>query len=45
MGTFLGLPIIRVTVFWSLYWDSSILGKLPQAKIPRTPLLGCGLGE
>ena len=26
MGTFLGVPIIRTTVFWGLDWGASILG-------------------
>ena len=26
MGTFLGVPIIRIIVFWGLYWGSLILG-------------------
>ena len=25
-GTFLGVPIIRIIVFWGLYWGSLILG-------------------
>ena len=25
-GTFLGVPIIRTIVFWSLYWGTLILG-------------------
>ena len=25
-GTFLGVPIIRITVFWGLYWGPPILG-------------------
>ena len=26
MGTFLGVPIIRIIVFWGLYWGPLILG-------------------
>ena len=26
MGTFLGVPIIRIIVYWGLYWDPPILG-------------------
>ena len=29
MGTFLGVPIIRTTVFWGLYWGPPILGNYP----------------
>ena len=25
-GTFFGVPIIRIIVFWGLYWGSPILG-------------------
>ena len=36
-GTFLGIPIIRIIVFGSLYWGSSILGNyhviLPWQKV------------
>ena len=28
-GTFLGVPIVRNTVFWRLYWGPPSLGKLP----------------
>ena len=27
-GTILGGPIIRIIVFWGLYWDSPYFGKL-----------------
>ena len=27
MGTFLGVPIIRIIVFWGPYWGPLILGK------------------
>ena len=26
MGTILGVPIIRIIVFWGLYWGALILG-------------------
>ena len=26
MGTFLGVPIIRILVYWGLYWGPLILG-------------------
>ena len=26
MGTFLGVPIIRIIVYWGLYWGPHILG-------------------
>ena len=26
MGTFLGVPIIRIIVYWGLYWGPLILG-------------------
>ena len=34
-GTFLGVPIIRTTIFWGLYWGTLILGnyRLEQGKI------------
>ena len=25
-GTFLGVPIVRIIVFWGLYWGPPILG-------------------
>ena len=28
-GTFLGIPRIRIIVFWGLYWGSPYFGKLP----------------
>ena len=28
-GTFLGVPIIRILVYWGLYWGPLIFGKLP----------------
>ena len=28
-GAFLGVPIIRITVFWGLYWASRHSGNLP----------------
>ena len=28
-GTLLGVPIIRIIVFWGLYWGPLILGKIP----------------
>ena len=29
-GTVLGVPIIRIIVFWGLYWGSPCFGKLPH---------------
>ena len=29
--TLLGVPIIRIIVFWGLYWGSLILGELPNS--------------
>ena len=31
--TFLGAPVIRIVVFWGLYWGLPILGKLPYIYI------------
>ena len=28
-GTILGVPILRITIFWGLYWGPPYLGKLP----------------
>ena len=28
-GTFLGVPIIRIIVYWGLYWGPLTFGKLP----------------
>ena len=33
MGTFLGVPIIRTTVFWGLFWGCLYFGKLPYGAI------------
>ena len=30
--TFVGVPTIRITVFWGLYWGSPYLGRLPYIK-------------
>ena len=34
-GNLLGVPIIRTTVFWGLYWGSPYFGRLPY--YPRDP--------
>ena len=26
-GTFLGVPILRIIIYWGLYWGTLILGK------------------
>ena len=55
-GTLLGLPIIRITIFWGLYWGPLIFGKLPfrrvgvsslrfRAKGLELRLRDCGLVE
>ena len=31
--TFLGVPIIRILVYWGLYWGPLIFGKLPYGAI------------
>ena len=45
MGTCLGLPIKRGYRILESILGFLYLAKLPYAKIPRTPLLGCGLRE
>ena len=35
-GTFLGVPIIRIIIFWGLYWGPSILGNYHLTKIRPT---------
>ena len=39
MGTFLGVPIIRIIVYWGLYWGPPILGNYQMSKticMPQT---------
>ena len=31
MGTFLGVPMLRIIVFWSLYWCPPTLGNYNMA--------------
>ena len=33
MGTFLGVPIIRIIVFWGLYWGPFIMGNYHKCLI------------
>ena len=48
MGTILGVPIIRIIVFWGLYWGSLILGNyqipLQDAILKRRIESYCMLG-
>ena len=39
MGTFLGAPIIRIIVFWGLYWGSLILGNYHLGDSSLSPLI------
>ena len=33
-GTFLGAPILRIIIFWGLYWGPLILGNYHISRVP-----------
>ena len=41
MGTILGVPVIRIIVFWSLYWGPLIFGRLPYSGLETSPAFHC----
>ena len=39
MGTFLGVPILRIIVYWGLYWGLPILGNYHITDCKVSPIL------
>ena len=42
-GTFLGVPIIRIIVFWGLYWGTPILGNYQVRDLRFQGFRGLGI--
>ena len=42
MGTFLGVPIIRIMIYWGLYWGPPVLGNY-HLEHPRSHAITPGI--